>query len=483
MESTINSTLISEQFQQTMESIISSTVLDVKFPETLEPIVNSSVQAEQFPKTLESTEDYYVYQLYALNKYEATTLIPVTAYLVILMIIGVIGNILVLYVYKFRFRRSTSRVFILSLAAFDLITCLFGMPYHILDTRFPYTFVWTEVCKGLSFALTFTILGSIFVLDLIAIDRFRKICTPFNKQLSATKTKIICWLTVLISGILAVPILFLYGAADIDTRISNVTGKECYISDEFVDTSFPVIFDAFHICVFAISVLLMAGLYIKVGIVIRNRKKFHENISGSERVPSEQEIPLGSFKNIPVNDITLESMKQKDSVVRQKSNTSIIKNNSINSSSPFNSPRISRKDKKSKFKKAVKRVMSDVSSSENDSVGTLERGHCQTSRYAFKKQRRTIRITGMLFIITLIFVISFLPYLIIEVMSNNEENFWKDMESWEIVIYNLLMRTYFINNMINPVVYWCLDKKFKEEVTRVFSSLVHCRLPLGKSQN
>jgi hypothetical protein len=97
----------------------------------------------------------------------------VLVYLIILMVIGVFGNLLVLYVYKFRFKRSTSRVFILSLAAFDLMTCLFGMPYHILDMVYPYMFVWDEICKAFSFSLTFTILASIFVLDLIAIDRYR----------------------------------------------------------------------------------------------------------------------------------------------------------------------------------------------------------------------------------------------------------------------------------------------------------------------
>ena len=97
------------------------------------------------------------------NSYEAKALTPVIVYLVILMVIGLFGNTIVLYVYKFRFRRSTSRVFILSLASFDLMTCVFGMPFHILDMVFPYEFYWSEVCKTLSFALTFTILGSIFV--------------------------------------------------------------------------------------------------------------------------------------------------------------------------------------------------------------------------------------------------------------------------------------------------------------------------------
>ncbi|CAG2189884.1 unnamed protein product [Mytilus edulis] len=127
------------------------------------------------------------------NTFEAEALTPITVYLILLMITGVVGNTIVLYIYKFRFKRSTPRIFILSLAAFDLITCLLGMPYHILDMLYPYLFVWDTVCKVLSFALTFTILASIFILDLIAIDRYRKICRPFKNQLSGIGSKIMSW--------------------------------------------------------------------------------------------------------------------------------------------------------------------------------------------------------------------------------------------------------------------------------------------------
>jgi len=442
---------------------------------------DSTIYQEKYPKIMESSSHDEI--LSRENSYEAKLLIPVTVYLVFLMIIGVFGNILVLYVYKFRFRRSTSRVFILSLAAFDLITCLFGMPYHILDLTFPYTFVWSEVCKTLSFALTFTILGSIFVLDLIAIDRYRKICTPFEKQLSAVGTKIVCWVTVSISGFLAVPIIFIYGTADVGTRIPNITGKECYISNKFADTEFPIFYTGFNIFVFVVSVFILAALYIKVGLAIRKRKKFHESVNVLQRSTSEPGTPIGSIKNTTVHDIKLESLKEKDPVVRTNSNSSIARTGSAISYSPYNSPRIQRKGKANKLKQKVKRMMSDVSSSEYDSSGTLERGQTrsyETNRSAFKKQRRTMRITGMLFIITLIFIISFLPYLTIEGMNNMDDTFWENMEVEELIIYNLLMRTYFINNMVNPIVYWCLDKKFKEEVIRVFGYLIHCRFYKAK---
>jgi hypothetical protein len=60
----------------------------------------------------------------------------------------------------------------------------------------------------------------------------------------------------------------------------------------------------------------------------------------------------------------------------------------------------------------------------------------------------------MLFVITVIFIISFLPYLIISVLDAVDVEFWNDMPIGELVIFNLLMRTYFINNMINPIIYW-----------------------------
>ncbi|XP_071141444.1 muscarinic acetylcholine receptor M4-like [Mytilus edulis] len=443
-----------------------------------------------FVAVQESLQNYEEILL-AENRYEAKALTPVTVYLVMLMIIGIFGNTMVLYVYKFRFRKSTSRVFILSLAAFDLITCLFGMPYHILDLAHPYTFTWDAVCKSLSFALTFTILGSIYVLDLIAIDRYRKICKPLEKQLSAMGTKIICWVTALVAAISASPMIFLYGVADVNTRTPNITGKECYISNEYSFTEFPLIYDGFFILLFLLSILIVSILYIYVGIAVRKRKKVHEpNLNGSG---SGFGTPLGSRRTTTGEDTIstpLGSLREKDGTIRPHlhGHSPIIKQISKFSNLSYNSPRIPRKvnkemKKEKSFRQKLKRAMSDVSSGDYDSnsgTGTLDRGQGQLkiidqTKMASRKQRRTLRITTMLFIITLIFVISFLPYLIIEVISNTDETYWNTMETWELVISSLLYRTYFINNMVNPIVYWCLDQKFKKEVVKFFTRCKTCK--------
>ena len=481
---TITSTQVSSMVDSTevaMTTTVPSSLMTSVMDNATITFVVSTLDTEMEDKGHNSSVDYDAL-LQIENSFEAKVLTPVTVYLIIMMVIGVFGNLLVLYVYKFRFKRSTSRVFILSLAAFDLMTCLLGMPYHILDMVYPYMFVWDEICKAFSFSLTFTILASIFVLDLIAIDRYRKICIPFEKQLSAAGTKMTCWVTALIAAVLAIPIIFIYGSADVDTRIPNVTGKECYVSNDLMDTGLPLIYDVFNILVFTISVFILTGLYIKVGIVVWERRSFHDSTrDGSKRSNSGTSTPdtivssmhtlnddtrIGTSASVHYNKANHENT----SVQLFNSKSAICKTLSANSAN--NSPKITRKER-DLHKKRLKRLMSELSTVSGDE-STLERGS-GNSKFKSKKHIRTIRITTMLFIITVIFVISFLPYLIISILNGMDDHFWNDMSTGELVIINLLMRTYFINNMVNPIVYWFLDKKFKQEVYRFFRDIRKCK--------
>ena len=123
------------------------------------------------------------------NDEKTEALIPVLVYILLLMITGIIGNSIVLYIYKVRFKRSSSRAFILCLAILDFITCIFGVPYHLYDIYNPYTYEDAVSCKVLSFSMAVTLLSSVFILGLISIDRYQKICRPFGKQLSDFGTK------------------------------------------------------------------------------------------------------------------------------------------------------------------------------------------------------------------------------------------------------------------------------------------------------
>ncbi|KAH3851349.1 hypothetical protein DPMN_093829 [Dreissena polymorpha] len=59
-----------------------------------------------------------------LNHEEAKQYVGGVVFVALLMTAGIFGNLHVLYVYVFRMKSSNHRVFILTLATLDLITCV-----------------------------------------------------------------------------------------------------------------------------------------------------------------------------------------------------------------------------------------------------------------------------------------------------------------------------------------------------------------------
>ena len=110
-------------------------------------------------------------ELEDMNYEEAKQFIGGVVFVSIIMIIGIIGNLHVLVVYTFRIKPSNHRIFIITLAVLDLLTCVIGMPFIIMDLRNPLTFTMVTACKVLRFVNYFICITSAFILTVIAIDR------------------------------------------------------------------------------------------------------------------------------------------------------------------------------------------------------------------------------------------------------------------------------------------------------------------------
>ena len=97
-----------------------------------------------------------------INASEVIALYPMIFFYATILIIGIIGNALVLLVYSYRYKLSPARLFILFLAAIDFSICLFGLPYHLIDLTHPYMFTNSALCKSLTFIVTTLFHMSIF---------------------------------------------------------------------------------------------------------------------------------------------------------------------------------------------------------------------------------------------------------------------------------------------------------------------------------
>lgn len=83
----------------------------------------------------------------------------------------------------------------------------------------------------------------------------------------------------------------------------------------------------------------------------------------------------------------------------------------------------------------------------------------------------TRRTTLMLFLITVVYLLSFLPYLILMVVKALDKDSLSGRgDGWEMA-HNILLRSYFINSMANPIIYSFCSRTFRKETDK----FIHCR--------
>ncbi|XP_051972744.1 C3a anaphylatoxin chemotactic receptor-like [Xyrauchen texanus] len=93
-------------------------------------------------------------------------------------LIGVPGNVFVLYIAGMKMKRTVNTIWFLNLAIADLLCCfstLFYVVENILDNLWPFG---SDMCKILPFVMNVTVFASVFILSLISLDRFTQVITP-----------------------------------------------------------------------------------------------------------------------------------------------------------------------------------------------------------------------------------------------------------------------------------------------------------------
>ncbi|KAK6167670.1 hypothetical protein SNE40_021642 [Patella caerulea] len=80
--------------------------------------------------------------------------------------------------------------------------------------------------------------------------------------------------------------------------------------------------------------------------------------------------------------------------------------------------------------------------------------------------------TLMLFAIAVVYLLSFVPFLIvITIRTICGEQFYDNLSKGEQVVVNIFIRSYLFNNCFNPVVYGLCNSKFRQEVRDIYLRL------------
>ncbi|KAK3596557.1 hypothetical protein CHS0354_027012 [Potamilus streckersoni] len=453
--------------------------------------------------------------LQEINDEKAKVLLPVLVLYVSIMSIGIIGNAVVIVIYTCRFKLSPRKIFILTLALLDLTTCSVGLPYHVLDILEPYTYKYLVFCKISTATILFVYVSSISILIIIGVDRYLKICHPFQTQITTRGAKYTCGILIFASLVMAFPIFELYGYSKVKTGYGNITGVECFFSEEYnKNNSFPLtyhvilltIFVAATIVLLALYSLICRELYITRRRLSLDKEKMNSHKSNSEEnimeantcmlssVPSKGQCReaasnfegKNTISKFPINEI-IKSPVMETSGCRCHSD--LHENEEACGDSNYESTKFDLINEEVKAKEKMKTISIQVLKSKDRCYGgrcyrfrfiswilrcktrinKMQHGKSERRRAIMRvlKDKRTLKTTYTMLTITALFILSYLPTFYVTIHGLMDPDLWNRTSDDKMVLYHILLRSYLINNMMNPIVYGFIDEKFRQECFRM----------------
>ncbi|KAK3578938.1 hypothetical protein CHS0354_035570 [Potamilus streckersoni] len=427
---------------------------------TLEENVTFSVQNDATSMNY-SGEDLTLEEI---NDAIAETHIGGAIFVGILMLIGFVGNLHVILIYSIRKKQSNHRVFILCLGILDIVTCSIGMPFILVDLRYPLMFYATAACKILRFLNYFLCACSALVLLVIATERYRKICIPHGKQMTETVAKISCGIAMAVGLGISWPAPVLYGYSIQNTNVRNITGVRCWTENRFKDTYYHVYFNLVLMFIVCGSFTVLCVLYAMIGAQILRHKTVRSAIHYSNAptisTTSSSKESSADVENPPDSTDNTQEGSERDAVACVNPNR--VMNNGFGDL-PWESIDINFRIGSEKKNNLIK------------SDNTIGRKVKMNLR---KKERKSRRITFIMFMITLFFLCSFIPHLILQIVDFMKKDFLASLSPAGLYLYNTFIWSFFINNMVNPIIYGFCDKTFRHELLSFYG-----RLPCSNIRN
>jgi hypothetical protein len=338
--------------------------------------------------------------------------IAAIVYTSVLLVVGVPGNSLVCYVYLKWNDKNPSKVFILSLAVIDLFNCLVTMPTELAMMTNPMNFDFNVICKLSRFFTYFCNTLAALIMVVIAVDRYRRICTPNKTNMDIRQAKIAVAVCFVVSLFSTWPALVMYGTFTtvLDT---NVFAKNCFVENRFLNSPYVLSYFAFHSIATITIFIVISVLYTFIGLAVYKRWKFRRQFLSS----SKDLLVRTSRSNNSRNHLdTPGSMTCVDSVSGIR-NSSVVRNDNI------------RPPKKQNIK--------------------LE------------------KTTFMLFVVTLTYIISFIPFLTLAIHRSIHPGEWEHISHAGEIVYQVFLRSYLLNSCVDPIIYSFCNSLFRKECKKI----------------
>ncbi|XP_060072051.1 blue-sensitive opsin P467-like [Ylistrum balloti] len=390
------------------------------------------------------------------NDHVAQTLLPVTVVLWFYIAIGVLGNSLVMFVYWARKKPvREDRYFIPLLALVDLLSCVVSSGTGIYAQTYPLIFDNDFGCKMAAFlGILFASTSADFLL-VIAVERYIKLCRPFGRQMTIYIKKILIVVTCVVGLILSAPALDVYKVEQVPMKIEGGIKLQTWKCIDKMDEKHVTGHMIYKIVLFMVTVVRFGVLFFCYGNIIKklyNHSKHRQRLGSFLSCTNTSITSTEDTENhVGLNQLNQQSMSADDA--NEKNETAI--NGKPNQKVGTEPRKVS-----GAAQKVSKRKQSVVSM-----TGSL-------GRRGSMVDRQGIRLTLIFILVTLIYVITYGPKVWLMLEQTVNRDFWSSIPPSRLVFYRFLHTFYIFNNIVNPIVYGIMDKRFRSDCQ---SRLIRCK--------
>ncbi|XP_052787775.1 alpha-2A adrenergic receptor-like [Mya arenaria] len=394
---------------------------------------------------MNNTMDNKTESLDELNDRYASELLPLTITFGIFAVFGFFGNLIILIVFSLSrdYKRNNFKVFVLTLAVIDLVICGTLIPAEMVKQRKYFEFGDVVTCKVKCFFNVFGASSSCLTLLVISIDRFRKVVQPFKKQMSsANAVRILIAVACVFPILLAIPGTIMCGIKT--TNMTNIHGGNttihiCETEEKYEKSIWRTVYKfTFIILLVGISVTYVV-LYT---FVMREAAKQMKKISMQGKHSSHETVFTTGiyYQNTIANETPVSNIVKSDNTGSYMSVSTTINNGSLSNGS-----------------------LENLDLKHRESIEQI----CKINDRPHNSKHFPTK-TIIWFILTIVFIVTYIAHTILTLNVGKIVN----MSPSEFTLFSFFFRIYFLNHVINPLVYAIFVKRFRSSCRNVFPMLL-----------
>ncbi|XP_025088279.1 cholecystokinin receptor type A-like [Pomacea canaliculata] len=381
---------------------------------------------------------------------------PSIAFLSVLIILGVPGNTLIFFIYWRYFKASSTRVFVLSMAVVDLLTSALSCSSLIIEVCFLYTFVHPHACQAMFIIARLPVVTSGWLLVFVALDRRHRICQPLRRHMSPRQALYLVLVSVALASATTFPFFPLRNIVMVKTDKDHVLGKRCDITVEFSSPQLKTAESLTLMLTLIFGLLLMISSYVHIGYKLhrqksRNQMAPHTERQDQKRELKESEVPIKIVEN-DISTVMSTTSTSHGLIVKASATSEAVETTTVPPTVESTGP--SKQD-------GCTATVSVGSDGKTTKVST--RGHVG--------KKIPSRTTLMMFVLTVTAIVSYVPYVIISNLDDDEWGGCLEKTGWEMNSCMIALLFVNVNSIVNPFIYSFCNPTFRAKCRHIFCSV------------